>query len=263
MKPIQLTDDLFACRHNHLQMVARRLAKIRGLDQEGDAAAKTDANPKAAGGGEIRIIPVRGILARDVRGWFPWATDTEELEELLQAAAGDANVSGIILDVDSPGGTVNGSMELGDLVADISKNRKPVVAYTSGMMCSAAYWMVAGCASILARRSAEVGSIGVYSVVLDYSEMYRQFGVEVELFKSGEHKGAGYPGTKLTDEQRALIESEVAATGVIFRAHVKAERGVEDGDMEGQAFTGDDAINKGFVTMRAESIQNALDTLIL
>ncbi len=262
MKRIELAEDLFACRHSHIAMVARRLAKIRGMDCEGDDIEKPDCDPEASGGGEIRVIPIRGIIARDVSGWFPFATDTEEIEELIREAARDANVSGIVLDIDSPGGTVNGTIELGDLVKNVSDNEKPIVAYSAGMMCSAAYWIAAGCSGIYARRSAEIGSVGVYSVVLNMSEMFKMSGVEVELFKSGEHKGAGYPGTELTDEQRALIESEVAATGSVFRLHVTSNRQIQEEDMQGQSFTGDDAIKRGFVNQKVDSIQSAIEALI-
>ena len=68
------------------------------------------------------------------------ATDMEDIEAALIAARDREDVQAVFLDVDSPGGTVNGTPELAALVADVSK-AKYTYAFTDGQMCSAAYWI--------------------------------------------------------------------------------------------------------------------------
>lgn len=246
MKPIRLTNELLATRFSGLSTVARRVAKIRGedCDPEGDAAKPTQECPEIEPTGDVSVIEIRGILMRDCSGWFPFATDTEEIEALLSEAESDNNVSAIVLDIDSPGGCVNGTVELGELVSGITK---PVVVYVSGGCHSAAYWVAAGADSILIRSSAGVGSVGVYSAVLDWSEAFAQMGISVELFKSGEQKAAGYPGTTLSDAQRSEIQKQIDEIGDQFRSHVLTYRPEVDLDhLDGRDFAGELAVSSGF-----------------
>ena len=264
MKPLQLTDDMLAVGLKSLGLVSHRLAKIRGMraeEHDTDAAEATGKEAEIKDAGEVRIIPIRGIIARDCRGWFPWATDTEELEELVSEAENDANVRAVIFDVDSPGGTVNGVVELCERIANM---KKPTTGYASGVAASAGYWILSSCNQILIRRSTEVGCIGVYSVNLDLSKYYEQMGVTVEMFASGQYKGMGYPGTSLTDAQRSLVQSDVNGMSEVFSRHVETNRAnagkiVARESMQGQCFMGDDAVLFGLADMVVGSIDEAAE----
>jgi len=258
MKPIRLPDDSIAARFSSFATVCRRISRIRGDDSdEGDACEKTNEEPEVESGGSVRIIPIRGVLMRDCRGWFPWATDTEEIEELLAEAENDKNVSAVVIDIDSPGGAVNGSVELAEFVARMDK---PVVTYTAGDCCSAAYWIAASSDLILARSTANVASVGVYSALLDVSAMYEQLGVKTELFKSGEQKAAGYPGTSLTDAQRAVIQGEVDSLGDQFRTAVVGFRPEVQLEMlDGRSVSGIQALEGGFVDDFASGLGAAVE----
>lgn len=262
MKPLKLTTDILGADFANLGRVALRVAKIRGIDneEEGDECQKTNQQPEETSGGSVRIIPIRGVMALDCRGYFPWATDTLEIEELLGEAENDNNVSAVVLDIDSPGGCVSGTIELADFVAGMTK---PVVAYVSGAAASCAYWVASGCDAIVIRKSATVGHVGVYSVVTDVSLMYEQLGVSVEVFKSGEHKAVGYPGTTLTDEQRAVIQAEIIRLGDQFRTHVITYRPeVELEMLDGRGVSGEVAVATGFADEIVSGITNAVSTAL-
>lgn len=260
MKQIKFPDHLIASSGSMLGTVASRIARVRGLRAEdGDECEKTEEHPEIEDGGEIRVIPIRGVLMRDCRGWFPWATDTEEVEEMLQEALGDNNVTGILLDVDSPGGAVNGSVELAEAVSETNK-QKPVSVYVAGDCCSAAYMIAAPATRILIRKTATVASVGVYSAMMDISGMYEQMGVKTELFKSGDQKGAGYPGTSLSDSQRLVIQSEVDRLGEQFREQIAEHRGsVNLGMLDGRPVTGEEAVFTGFADWIVVSIDDAVE----
>ena len=178
------------------------------------------------------------------------AVAVEDVLTDLREAVENDEVGGIFLDVDSPGGTVGGIPELGEAVA-FANQVKPVRAFTDGMMCSAAYWMAAGAGDIVASRSADVGSIGVYVPWIDESEAFAMQGVHVEIIRNegADLKGMGFPGVSLSETQRAELQASVNETADEFHAHVSEYRRVtEPADtFRGQSFTAKAAKFRGLV----------------
>ena len=88
-------------------------------------------------------------------------------------------------------------------------------------------------------------------------------GVDVELFKTGTFKGMGYPGTSLTEEQRALLQAEVNDIHQWFTGHVSEHRNISGEDtFEGQDFTGREALKRGLIDM-VGSFDDAMSELRL
>lgn len=165
------------------------------------------------------------------------ALDIEDAMDAVNEAAERDDVEAILLDIDSPGGTVNGTPELAQSVADASQ-QKYVYAYSAGQMCSAAYWVAAQCDAIYASPSARIGSIGVILPYLDDTEALKNEGLKVEVFSAGKFKSMGTPGVPLTDEQRTLLQSDVEEIAKDFRSAVLARgRKIPDSAMEGQSFS--------------------------
>ncbi len=169
----------------------------------------------------------------------------ETAAALLQAAA-DPVVHTILLDIDSPGGTVNGTPELAQVVRTIAKD-KHIYAFTAGQCCSAAYWVASQADVIYAAPSATVGSIGVILPVVDSSALYDRCGLKMEVFSAGKYKSTGMDGTSLTEEQRNRLTQQVNATWARFKQAVNRRRAIDEADMEGQSFYGWDAENKRLV----------------
>lgn len=165
------------------------------------------------------------------------ATDMDDVASAIQEAVGRADVVSILLDIDSPGGTVNGTPELAQAVADATKQKR-VHAFTAGQMCSAAYWIASQADAIYATPSARVGSIGVLLPFIDSTEKFRADGLKVEVFAAGKFKGIGTPGVALTEEQRSLLQSDIEEIAVDFKAAVLARgRKIPEDAMEGQSFS--------------------------
>jgi signal peptide peptidase SppA len=189
---------------------------------------------------------------------FLGATDMEDVAAALEAARDREDVQAVFLDVDSPGGTVNGTPELAALVADVSK-AKYTYAFTDGQMCSAAYWIASQADAVFATPSARVGSIGVLMPMLDESKAFEQAGLKVELFAAGKFKSIGVAGTSLTDEQRTWLQAQIDETYADFKAAVLARgRRITPDVMEGQCFSGRKAsynsLTSGVVGSRAEAL---------
>lgn len=257
MKTNPIPGSLLALRLSSEQAMSARLAKCLGVAKgEDDPAERSEGEIAVWNAGAVCIIKVRGILARGVSGWFPWATDFDELEKALLEADDDETVSAVVLDVDSPGGTVNGTPEAADVLASI---QKPVVAYTAGGMYSAAYYLAAAADLILARPSAGVGSIGVIGAHVDFSAAYERDGIKVEVFRSGENKAPGAFGLALEDRHRAMIQEQIDAMGATFREHVLTYRNeVDEEDMDGREFTGEQAVLRGLADGTAGNIKDAI-----
>ena len=160
----------------------------------------------------------------------------ETASALLQAAA-DPAVHTILLDIDSPGGTVNGTPELAQIVRTVARE-KHVYAFTAGQCCSAAYWVASQADVIYAAPSATVGSIGVILPVVDSSALYDRCGLKMEVFSAGKYKSTGMDGTSLTAEQRDRLSQQVNATWERFKQAVIRRRAIAEADMEGQSFYG-------------------------
>jgi signal peptide peptidase SppA len=208
----------------------------------------------------VAIFDVSGVIGRKFSSFLnsSGVTSVDVLSRMIRAAADDARVSGILMDIDSPGGTVTGVPEAAASVA-YATTKKPTVAFTGGMACSAAYWLSAPCDAIIAESSADVGSIGVYSALLDSSRAYEVAGLKMNLFKTGKYKGMGMPGVPVTDDQRALMQADVDKVFEWFRSAVIGNRGkVPDEAMQGQSMFAADALKNGLID-RIGNFDDALD----
>ena len=174
------------------------------------------------------------------------ATSFEQIEaDFAAARAGGAR--GILLNVNSPGGTVTGTPECAELVAQTAREL-PLAAYTDDTMASAAYYLAAGANRIFASRSASVGSIGVYIPWMDHSAQYAAAGLRPApiVNTGGDLKALGFGGT-LSEEQRAFLQAQVDADFAQFKEHVLAHRAVAPEAMRGQCLSGRAALAANLV----------------
>lgn len=118
------------------------------------------------------IVRKPDIFARVLMG----ATDSEEIDAALREASSRPDIKAVFLDTDSPGGTVAGTPELAAAFASLDK-QKPVYAFSSSLMASAAYWIASQARAIYATPSAQVGSIDVVQAVVDGSAAIKLAGM--------------------------------------------------------------------------------------
>ncbi len=212
--------------------------------------------------GGVAVIRIIGPMVRRpdlVSQVIFGATDTDAIQRAVEEAWGREDVASVLLDIDSPGGAVQGIPELAASIARLAED-KPVVAWTRGDCCSAAYWVASQADEVFATPSATVGSVGVILSVVDSTAAHADAGLRVEVFTSGRFKSAGTDGVPLTDEQRVWLQGEVDELGAEFRAAVLSSREVPPEAMEGQTFTGRKGAAVGLVAL-AESRADALAQL--
>jgi signal peptide peptidase SppA len=178
----------------------------------------------ARNGKSVAVVKAVGTLMKGQSSFG--GTSTVQLRRDIRSAANDPNVSGILLAIDSPGGTVAGTADLGAEVKS-ARRKKPVWAHVDDMAASAAYWVASQADAIYANGpTALVGSIGTVWNVYDSSAAAEREGVKVLQFATGPLKGAGSPGTVITDEQQAEFRKLVGEMQTHFDSAVRSGRGM-------------------------------------
>jgi signal peptide peptidase SppA len=237
-------------------------ASLRGLvDRGGFLPKQTAESPLLSIEDGIGVVAIEGPILRKpdlfARIFFG-ATSSEDIGEALREAREREDIKAVFLNIDSPGGTVAGTPELAAAVKTLNEN-KPVYAFSSGLMCSAAYWIASQARAIYATPSAQVGSIGVVQAVIDNTAALDKAGLKVEVFSVGKYKAMGAPGTPLTDDQRELIQSNLAEIAAEFHDAVLSRgRSIPAEAMEGQTFSGKQAQRHnlaGMVPDRADAMR--------
>lgn len=124
--------------------------------------------------GSIAIIKLKGVLLKDDQYCGP--IGTARVGEIIKAAAAHENIGGIVLHVDSPGGTVDGTEVLGNIIKAVEK---PIVTFVDGLMASAAIWTGSFGDEIIASTDTdEIGSVGVMLSFADIQPYWESLGVK-------------------------------------------------------------------------------------
>jgi signal peptide peptidase SppA len=190
--------------------------------------AKRTQNVRA-GGGAISVLPLYGIvtqrgnLADDMSG--PGSVSTQRFSAALREAMADETVGQILIDIDSPGGSVYG---VGELAAEIlqARSTKPIIGLANSLSASAANWVGSACTEMYVTPGGEVGSIGVWQAHQDVSKAMDEAGVKTTLISAGKFKTEGNPYTALDAEALAFMQSRVDDYYQAFTKGVAKGRGV-------------------------------------
>lgn len=178
----------------------------------------------------VGIVPVTGVIARHahlVNGVSqPRGTSISQLDADLKKALDDPAAQSIVLMVDSPGGSVDGLVDMADRIA-AARGKKPIVTLASGMMASAAYWLGSQTDRVYTTRGTVVGSIGVITWVVDDHRAYEQEGYDVRYITTGAAKAAGASGKTQTPEDFETIRAEIDAWYGLFVDAVAKARGID------------------------------------
>ncbi len=216
--------------------------------------ARRQAVSSAAGGG-IAVLPLYGVITQrgnlvdDVSG--PGSVSTQVFAQALRQALADDTVSQILIDIDSPGGSVYGVSELADEIA-AARTQKPVVAIANSLAASAAYWLGAQAAELYVTPGGEVGSIGVWQAHFDYSQALAAEGVTPTLISAGKYKVEGNPYAPLDEEAQGFMQSRVndyygAFTKAVARGRAVPIAQVREGMGQGRVLGSEAALAENMV----------------
>ena len=183
------------------------------------------ATPAAQPG--IMIIPVYGTLVRRATGLevVSGLTSYAEIAARLDAALADPQVSGILLDLDSPGGEAGGVFELAQRIR-AANDIKPVWAHANDSAYSAAYAIAAAASRLTLSQTAGVGSIGVIALHVDQSVKDAKDGLTFNAIYAGHHKNDFTPHAPLSPQAATALQTEVDRLYEIFVEQVAQMRGL-------------------------------------
>jgi signal peptide peptidase SppA len=202
----------------------------------------------------VAVIPIDGVIAKKMNMFtrVSGGASTQMAGRDFQQALRDPTVRAIVLNIDSPGGSVDGTFELANLIYE-SRGKIPIVAHTDGMMASAAYAIGSAADKIyISGNTTQVGSIGVIMTHYDYSQQDEKRGIKITHIVAGKYKAVGTDSKPLSDEDKTLLQADVDYLYSVFVGDVARNRGVPVdqvlSDMaEGKVFIGKTAVTAGLV----------------
>lgn len=200
----------------------------------------------------VAIVPVHGVLAKkmnlfmDISGGM----STEMIAKAIADANQDPSVHSILLDLDSPGGEVDGTQAVGNAVA---ASEKPIIAFVDGLGCSAAYWIASQADGIYAASdTSTLGSISVVLKHVDSSKANEASGRTVTYITTGKYKAAANGDNPLSQDDRAYLQDKLNYLNDLFVNTVAEGRGKTPdqvwADMgEGRTFFAQQALSVGMI----------------
>ena len=196
-------------------------------------------------GNNIAFIPIKGAITTTGDGvpFQEGGASSTTIVEQLQDAYEDETVKAVILEIDSPGGTVLASKEIADKVKEAGK---PVVALIRSSGASGAYWIASAANYIVADEMSIIGSIGVTSSYLEFSGLLKEYDVNYQRLVTGEFKDIGTPYKELTDKEEELFMGKLNQIHNFFVEQVAENRNLSSAKVgklaTGEIFLGQEAI---------------------
>ncbi|HEX4521657.1 MAG TPA: phage major capsid protein [Gaiellaceae bacterium] len=250
-----------------VEIVHRRVEGVRLTPDEIRAeleAARRQRETVVPTQGAVGVLPVQGVitpkagLMSEISGGCALDSFLGDLQAMMQ----NPQITAVVLDIDSPGGSTDMVPETGAAILAMRGKGKPIVAVANTEAASAAYWIAACCDEVVVTPSGAVGSIGVYSAHQDVSGMQEQMGVKTTLISAGKYKTEGSPFGPLSEEALEAAQANVDEFYGMFTAAVAKGRGVSqqdviDGFGQGRMVNAAEAVKAGM----ADSVGTLADTI--
>lgn len=194
-------------------------------------------------GGANKLVQKAQIARVTLEGMI---TEDRKTIQLLKRIAEADHVKGVIVFVNSPGGTTTGGESLYQGLRDISA-RKPVVAQFGTIAASAAYMAGLGTDHIVARSNSITGSVGVLMQWPQVTELLDKLGIKMNTVKSGNLKAEPSPFSELDQENRALLNQMIEESQRWFLNLVRERRQIDTaavpGLEAGRVYSGREALD--------------------
>lgn len=224
-----------------------KLPEITMLSENGEQLAASAATTT---GNMLAVVPLWGVLSPD--GSYG-GTSLDSFARTITTLDANPNVSKILIDGRTPGGTVTGTPEAADAVRAVrDRGNTQIVTIANGMLASAGIWIGAAASELVVTPSGEAGSVGVISMYADESAFLEKMGVKVDIMRTPEKK-ARFSGLEpMTDEMRAFVQERIGVTYEKFKRAMASNRGIRIDQVEakfggGEMMRAEDALAAGLV----------------
>ena len=221
--------------------------------------AKSNFEEVSLEGDVVAMIPMRGVIGADNE------IESSEFVGLLDSAYENTRLKGVVIQMNSPGGSPVHSGIIYDAIRakEQSYPEIPVLVVVEDMAASGGYYIASAANEIYADKASLVGSIGVISCGFDASNLLEKIGVERRTFTAGRNKAFLDPFAPMTEEAKTKWQAVLDETHQQFIKAVKDGRGdrlvITDDVFSGMVFTGSQAVKIGLIDGLA-SVTEILDS---
>ena len=229
-------------------------------------AIETKTRPRREKTASIVWLPLYGPISQkpDMFMELFGGTSTEQFGAVFDSMIADSGVSAILIEVDSPGGSVSGVHELAEKIYN-ARGAKPIVASVNSLAASAAYHIASAADEMIVTPSGLVGSVGVFSMHTDVSEYEKQLGVKRTFIQAAKYKTEGNPYEPLDPEAQKAMQKMVDYYYDAMTADIAKYRGTTQLDVkrnfaEGRVVNAEDAISRGMAD-RIGTLENVIRRL--
>jgi len=224
-----------------------------------------EAYPIVMTEGGVAIIQCLGVLSQRVSFLqrILGGLSTDAITRQLQIFGQDPSIKSIILDIDSPGGELDGIENLAETIFGL-RTSKRVIACINSHAYSAAYWIASAASEIvLSSSTAITGSIGIIALHKDISKMEETVGIKMTEIVAGKFKTIGSSHMPLDQDAKTILQTHVDYLYGIFIAAIAKYRGIPVDDVlqkmaDGRIFIGQQAIDVGLAS-RIEPIGSIVE----
>jgi protease-4 len=225
-----------------------------GAAARGATAGASERHLGGAGPDKVVVIRVAGVIAREDASDLPFfggGASSRRIVDLLDRAQHDTAVKAVILDMDTPGGSVVASDEVHQKIQALRTAHKVTVALMTETAASGGYYIAAGTDHIVADPTTVTGSIGVIVELPNLQELSHKIGIRTVVFKSGAFKDIGNPNRPITPPEAAIFQGLVDEAYGRFVDIVARGRRMDRGRVlrlaDGRIYTGRQAQRLGLV----------------
>lgn len=196
----------------------------------------------------IAVLPIKGVIATENAGILQEESIVNKLDAIIE----DQSVQGLLLDIDSPGGTVYESARIWEKLKEVQEKRAiPIYSSMGTVAASGGYYVAAPSDKIFAAEETITGSIGVISDYVNIAELEEKLGIKHEIIKSGKHKDIGSMSREMSEEEREINQIQVDEFFDKFIEVIAEGRAMTEKEVrslaDGRVYTGKQAIENGLI----------------
>ena len=191
----------------------------------------------------IMVVNVDGLIAND--------DSNDYIVEKLDEALDDDTIKGVILHVNSPGGSVYASEKIAKKIEEVKEKNIPVYSVMQELAASGGYYISAPCDKIYASNETFIGSIGVIMQSYSLEGLFEKYGIKEQNIKTGKMKDAGSTGRDMDKEEKEYFQGLVNSAFSRFVKVVADGRDMSEDEVrklaDGRVYDGSQAVKNGLV----------------
>jgi len=229
-----------------------------GLKQASKPAVEADSSDSSSilkfssRQNNVAVIKIRGVIEEGSDSGFGSKVSASSIAKRIRTLADKKEIKGLLLDINSPGGTVASVQDIYNSILYFKSKKKPVVALMRDVAASGGFYVAMAADKIVAQPGTITGSIGVIMEGANVEGLMQKLGIKVQPIKSGAHKDIGSAFRPMTPEEALLLQQMIDDTYQQFFGVVAANRKAVNPDnlknyADGRVFTGSQAKALGLI----------------